>query len=195
MKKILFVTSNAGKVTAFNNRLLNTDFIAEQVIVDLPEIQANSATDISIYKAKEAYKKLRKPLIVQDSSFHVKKLGGFPGPYIKYMQETIGNEGLLRLMDGQTDRACYFDLALTYIQDENTLITFNKSHALGTLAMKEQANQSGKAWGIIWKVYIPEWSNGKTLAELTPQEIDEHESKHDADSEFAQFVNWLNLHK
>lgn len=192
MKKILFTTSNSAKVESLNNRLDKTKFVVEQVSIDVPEIQGNSASDISIYKAKVAYSILKQPLVVQDSSFHVRELGGFPGPYVKYMQETIGVQGLLDLMKDKQDRYCYFDMALSYIEDENTIITFNKSNTFGKVALAEYNDQSSKAWGVIWKVYIPEWSNQKTLAELTPQEIDKHEKEHDQDSEFAQFAKWLN---
>jgi len=192
MNKILFVTSNSGKVESLNNRLNQSKYFVEQVNLDIPEIQGNSASDISIYKARAAYSILKKPLIVQDSSFHIKALNGFPGPYIKYIQETIGVNGLLDLMKNKSDRSCYFDLALTYIKDENNMITFNHSKTLGKLALEECKTDSIKAWGAIWKIYIPDWSDGKVLAELTPQEIDEHEKENDQNSEFAQFATWLN---
>jgi len=64
-----------------------------------------------------------KPLIVQDSSFHIRSLNGFPGAYIKYALKTIGLEGILKLLEGIEDRRAYAEGALTY----RTLLDFYQS--------------------------------------------------------------------
>jgi len=51
MKEILFVTSNKGKVASLQKRLDETKFKITQIELDLPELQGDSAKDISLEKA------------------------------------------------------------------------------------------------------------------------------------------------
>lgn len=189
MKKIIFATTNPGKVAALANRLPKDKYEIVPMKLELPEPQANSSHEISEVKARAAFEQIRQPLVVQDSSFHIAALNGFPGPYIKYVQETIGPEGILKLMDGVEDRSCYFELALTYI-DENGTKTFVKKGTPGKLAFEVYTTHSEKAWGYIWKVYIPHWAD-KPLSAMTKEEIDAREKKKDDDSEFGMFAKWL----
>src|SRR5487761_1792432 len=104
MREIYFITSNVGKAASLN-RLLNAKrYTVIQKNIEIPEIQSDTALEIATYKAKFAYESLGKPVIVQDSAFHINALSGFPGPYIKYTNETIGIEGILHLMNGIDDR-------------------------------------------------------------------------------------------
>ena len=41
-------------------------------------------------------------------------LQGFPGPYAAYVLRTLGNEGLLRLLEGVDDRSASFVTAVAY---------------------------------------------------------------------------------
>lgn len=46
--------------------------------------------------------------IVDDSGLFVDSLKGFPGVWSAYAQKTIGNQGILRLMEGVEDRGAEF---------------------------------------------------------------------------------------
>jgi non-canonical purine NTP pyrophosphatase (RdgB/HAM1 family) len=190
MRNILFVTSNSGKVASLANRLPKDQFEITQYKFDLPELQGNSAGEISLGKAKAAYDALKKPLIVQDSALHINSLGGFPGPYIKYIQETIGPEGLIKLLEGSDDRSCYFETALTYIDGIDSYKTFVHKSKPATIAKEVDQTDSAKAWGIVWKIYIPAWAD-KPLSSIPKEEIDKRETKTDDNSEFAQFASWI----
>ncbi|MCH8163032.1 MAG: non-canonical purine NTP pyrophosphatase, partial [Proteobacteria bacterium] len=47
---------------------------------------------------------VHKPLFVDDVGFFVEAWNGFPGPFVKYLCEVAGNEGLLRMMKDETNR-------------------------------------------------------------------------------------------
>ncbi len=189
-KKILFVTSNKGKVLSLQNRLPKDKFLIIQKQIELVEPQGLSSGEVSIAKAKQAFSQLKQPLVVQDSSFHIVALNGFPGIYIKYIQESIGLEGILKLMEGVKNRACYFNLSLTYIEKEGRFKVFNKKGTIGKIATSIDETNSEKAWGEIWKLYIPNWSE-KPLSAISKEEIDKHEKEKEDESEFAQFAKWL----
>src|SRR5690606_18904831 len=91
------------------------DIEVVQKPLDLIEPQAFTAAEVAKVKAHQAYEMLQKPVLVDDSSFHIVALGGFPGPYIKYMLETVGAEGIMKFMQGQTDRSAYFMSSLVFI--------------------------------------------------------------------------------
>lgn len=52
---------------------------------------------------------------VQDSGLSIRALHDFPGPFTKYVTQTIGMRGLLKLMDGESDRACGFDGCIAFV--------------------------------------------------------------------------------
>lgn len=63
--------------------------------VDLPEIQEVDTLAIAKNKALLAAQLANGPCLVEDTSLCFKALGGMPGPYIKWFQETLRSEGKL----------------------------------------------------------------------------------------------------
>ena len=61
--------------------------------VDLPEIQEVDTLAIAKNKALLAAQLANGPCLVEDTSLCFKALGGMPGPYIKWFQETLRSEG------------------------------------------------------------------------------------------------------
>ena len=55
---------------------------------DLPEIQGTSE-EVAISKAREAFKIVQKPVIVEDVSLFFTALNGLPGPYIKHFLDAV----------------------------------------------------------------------------------------------------------
>jgi len=98
---IRFVSSNPNKL-AEANRLLGIDL--EPVSLDLVEVQAASAETITLEKLTLARTKIDGRLIVEDVSLGFVSLGGFPGPYIRWLMESAGGEGLGRIARGLDDR-------------------------------------------------------------------------------------------
>lgn len=194
MQEILFVTSNNGKVASLQKRLEGNKFKITQIELDLPELQGDSAKDISLEKAKTAFKMVGKPLIVQDSSFHIRSLNGFPGAYIKYALKSIGLEGILKLLEGIEDRSAYAEGALTYIENEEHFWTFTNQSRDGTIALEIREGNQEESWSELWKILIP---NGfdKTYSELTKEELDAKQKSSKSTSEFKQFAEWLTIVK
>lgn len=190
MKEIVFVTSNAGKVKTLERKLDQNKYKVVQENIDLPEIQANNALEIATFKARYAYEKLDRPVIVQDSSFHITALKGFPGPYIKYVNETLGPNGILKLVEGVDDRSAHFELALVYIDEASKEHSFVNIARAGSLAEAVYQGDSENSWSSLWKIYIPP-EHTKTLAELTPEELKTRDAGDGDNSEFAQFIRWL----
>ncbi len=186
---INFVTTNPGKVAALQNSLGDSATVL-QLQLDVPEIQADSAEEVALYKARYAYERTKKPLIMQDSALHIRALNGFPGPYIKFINETIGPEGILSLMENKEDRYCYFDEVAVYIDDNGDEHIFRNSDAKGgTVATECHVPKNHKAWSVVWKIYIPNWAS-KPLAALSQDQIAQHQRENDKHSEMYHFSRW-----
>lgn len=114
--ELLYVTGNDKKIKAAKNILEKSNINIKQVNIELEEIQGNRL-DVSIKKAKDAYQRLKTPLIINDSSFSIDAFDGFPGVYASYVEKTLGDQGILKLLKGEKNRnACYIDI-LVYIDE------------------------------------------------------------------------------
>lgn len=121
-KKLFFITSNKGKVEEAREFLSKFNIEIVQRNLKYPEIQSNSLEEIARYGAEYCYSKLKKPLLVEDSGLFIKALNGFPGPYSSYVFKTIGNTGLLKLMQDIEDREAYFKSIVAYHDGEKIKI-------------------------------------------------------------------------
>jgi len=101
---IYFVTTNAGKLREAKD-LFKDNFEVEQVNATYPELQEDDLSKIAAYGARYCADSLRREVIVEDSGLFIDALKGFPGPYSSYVQKTLGNKGILKLMEGVEGRA------------------------------------------------------------------------------------------
>jgi XTP/dITP diphosphohydrolase len=150
-------TNKAAEVAAFFGGGLEVDHIS----LELPEHRSDDVGEIARGKAEFAYRILKTPLIVDDTGFFIAALHGFPGPYAAYVLKAIGNNGILKLMDGLTDRSAQFTTAIAYA-DERDVRVFT-----GTI----EGIITNKARGREGFGYDPIFEIGSvTLAELPMEE-------------------------
>ena len=111
--KITVVTSNphkADEVRAFFSGLVEVAHVS----MDIPEYRHDDVGEIARKKAEYAFTELGTPVMVDDTGFFIAALNGFPGPYAGYVLATLGNGGILKLMDGVRDREAYFETAVAW---------------------------------------------------------------------------------
>ena len=103
MKKIIFWTSNPNKLEEIRLFLKGTDYQVTQPekIEEIREIQANDPIEVFEDKLTKISKLVSGPVIVDDFSFSIEKLNGFPSPYAKYVVKTIGIENIYKLAKGE----------------------------------------------------------------------------------------------
>jgi XTP/dITP diphosphohydrolase len=159
-RNLAIVTSNAHKaqeVAAFFGGAL----LVRHVALDIPELRSDDVKDIAREKARYAYDHLRVPLIVDDTAFSIDALNGFPGPYAAYVLTSIGNTGILKLMEGITNRNARFTTAIAFA-DETGIVIFT-----GTIdgrIITAPRGTGGFGYDPIFEV------DGKTLAEIPLEE-------------------------
>lgn len=184
MNEIIFVTNNKGKIATAKKQLQEIDFKVFEY--DLEEPRSDDIKYISKYKVMEAYKLVNKPCISLDSGFWIDELNGFPRAFVNFALDTIGIEGILKLMEGKENRACRFTECLSYY-DGKELQQFMGSHE-GVLAEKILGKDSSEKWSDLWYIYKPAGYD-KTLAEMTESERN-NRKKYKSVSSMEVFAKW-----
>lgn len=106
-RTITFITGNPHKVKEAQGILNNLGITLEHADLGYVEIQGD-LEDVARYGAKHAALRLGKPVIVEDAGIFIKALKWFPGTYSSYVQDTLGNKGILKLMSDVDDRYAEF---------------------------------------------------------------------------------------
>ncbi|MDO5844486.1 MAG: XTP/dITP diphosphatase [Methanocorpusculum sp.] len=159
---ITVVTGNknkAAEVAAFFNGVEEVAHISFETI----EPQSDSVSEVAEEKARQAYSALKRPLIVDDTGLFIEALKGFPGVYAAYVLDTVGNSGILKLMENvsEENRKAYFMTSIAFA-DEDGIHTF-EGRVDGTIACKPRGDL-GFGYDPIFEV------SGKTLAEMDMSE-------------------------
>jgi XTP/dITP diphosphohydrolase len=109
---ISFVTSNKGKFVEAQGIFGDL----EQKNIGYTEIQADTLEEVAIFGMIEVSSRLQGPVMLEDAGLFIEALSGFPGVYSAYVQKTIGNAGILRLMEGMEDRRAFFKSVVVYAE-------------------------------------------------------------------------------
>lgn len=190
MTSISFLTGNPSKLALAQRILAPFQIELIQVDLSLMEPQADRVETVVSSKAQQGYRQLQKPVIAEDSGFFIEALKGFPGPYSRYVLETLGVDAILRLMQGVPDRSCRFISALTYIDAQGQTQTFIDEAAVGRLS--EQADPTPIAvYSDWWRVFIPEGTD-QPLSALPESERASLIKRWSASSVYGQFGRWFN---
>lgn len=192
MKELVFATTNQGKVATLQAYLDGLDCNVAVVArpLAITEIQADTALEVAHAKASEAYDQLQHPLVVDDSEMCIEALGGFPGPYQKYMTEKLGPEGFVRLMQGYDNRRAYFISNLIFVDDNGDHHAFSDDPYRGSIADTVDTTERPNAWGPLWKVFIPEGLT-KTVSRLTAEEKHAYDDGRTAVDAYKKFALWF----
>lgn len=156
MVDVTFITGNPNKVKYF------ADLVGRHVdhqAVEVPEIQSVDLAEIVEYKARAAYDKIKRPVIVEDTGLVINSLGKLPGPFIKWFLEEVGLEKICRLADISDDRSATASAAFAYY-DGKTLKVFD-SKLPGNIPQKPRGD-AGFGWN---PIFVPAGSD-QTLGEM-----------------------------
>lgn len=180
--KLYLVSSNAGKIREFQS--LGAEECVDVLPVDLSkvEIQSDELATIALYGAVQASLQLRDPFFVEDSGLYIHSLGGFPGPYSSFVYRTLGVKGVLKLMEGVTEREAYFESVIVFYHPQQGFKLF-KGVVQGSIS--GEARGSG-GFGFD-PIFIPE-GHDRTFAEM-PTEVKNTLSHRSM--AFRKMVEWV----
>ena len=151
--EFIYVTGNKAKISSAKQYLEPLGVTVNHEKMDTPELQADNVEDIAKYSAKYACNILNKRVIKNDTGFYVEALKGFPAAYSHYAEETLGRDGLLKLMEGVTNRKAKFIECFALCEPNEEPITFF-SITNGRIATDDEIYGSAE-WG--WdSIFIPD---------------------------------------
>lgn len=124
MKKVIMVTGNLGKWKIASDifKKYNVELLHKKM--DTPEIQSHDVEEVSKYSAEYAAKKLNKPIIKSDVGYYIEALNGFPGPFLRYINDYLSSEEILRLMEDKENRVIYLKECLTFATPNGNIKQF-----------------------------------------------------------------------
>jgi XTP/dITP diphosphohydrolase len=185
-REIVFVTSNRGKIASAKKELKN---IIEVIPfhAELTEPRSDDIRKIAKAKALEAYNITKKPCIAMDTGFFIDELNGFPRAYVNPVLETIGIEGIMKLMDGVKNRNCEFRECIAYYDGDE--INFFECVIPCTISKEIRENKCEESWSKLWYIVIPCGFN-KVLAEFNDEDRNKFDSQKNISS-IKIFGEWF----
>lgn len=191
-KNIIFVTGNNGKIKTLREYLNPIGWNVEKLDLPLQEIQSFSLNDICTNKIKqiEDLKLIEQPFVLTDSGLFVDSLNGFPGAYTKPVVEKIGCNGILKLIENDKERNCYFEMCLIFV-DENKKQHIFTNIVTGKISEVWKKYENSKAWGSVWDIFIPTGSDNRVIADMTTDEYNILKDKHQKGSAWKEFTAFL----
>ncbi len=181
-KTLYLLTNNDGKLREFRELGASHSLKIAKAGLEKLEIQSSSLEEIATYAALTGYLSLRKPLLAEDAGLFIQSLNGFPGPYSSYVFKTLGNEGILRIMDGMNLRRACFRSAISLVLDIQTIKVFT-GEICGSISNKVR----GKSGFGFDPIFIPEGYT-RTFAEMSVKE--KNKISHRAKA-FNSMMEWL----
>ena len=128
LPKFLYYTTNPHKISEAKQILDNQyhlDFDLPSQLIDAPEIQSSTCTDVAAFTAKYLADKLNVPILKSDSGLYLDCLGGLPGPYSAYFAKQIGEEKLLKLLTKESNRKATIEHCFAYCEPNSDPIVFS----------------------------------------------------------------------
>ncbi len=160
----LLVTSNVDK-WAEAQRILGRPL--ERVCLELPELQAATTAEVAREKARVAFERLQRPVIVEDAGLELTALGGFPGPFIKFWEQLGGLASICRALDASGDRRAIAVCALGLADESGVRVVEGRLDG-------EISDVPRGAGGFGWDaIFVPRGGAARrTFAELRADEKD-----------------------
>ncbi len=178
--EMIFVTSNRGKVREAERYFSPLGVRIIQRKIEYPEIQADSLEEVARFGIGWLRDKLEAPFFLDDSGLFIGALGGFPGVYSAYVYRTLGNDGILKLLEGVENRKAYFQSVVAYYDGELHIFT-------GRTAGRITREKRGTGGFGFDPIFQPEGFS-KTFAEMTTEEKNRISHRGRA---FKAFSEWL----
>lgn len=154
---LTFVTSSRDK---FREAQAILGCPLERADLDLPEWQGLDVVALAQRKAREAFARLARPVLVEDTSLELAALGGFPGPLVKWLLVAAGPEALPRMLAGFPDKRALAKTAAVVFDGERAFLAVG---AVPGIIVPEPRGSHGFGWDV---VFAPDAADGCTYAEL-----------------------------
>ena len=161
LEDLVFVTSNLCKLREAEAVLGHA---LDHRGLDLPELQSLDLEEVVRGKARMAWQRLERPVLVEDTGLELAGLGGFPGPLVRWLLVSVGPAGICRIAH------CFGDAGATarclVCATDGTTETVGEGVVEGSIAA-EPNGHGGFGWD---SAFIPNGGDGRTFGEMSDEE-------------------------
>ena len=186
---IHFITSNQRKFTSLQKLLQPLGVDLHQLDYDFDEGRGLDIQTIAKSKLSQAKKAFpNKRLIVDDRGFFIPALKGFPGSFVKLLLDSFSYPGIIKLMQGETDRRAIFSFAVGYFDGKKDHIFVADEEGF---IIDEPRGDNLHGWTELLYIYGHPSFPGRSLAELNDEEWKEYLAAIEAVDGFAMARDYL----
>ena len=178
LSELFFASSNENKFQEAERILTNLGVKVNFSKTTLEEIQSSSLSEIAEQKAISAYELIQKPVIIEDDGLFIDSLNGFPGPYSSYVYDTIGNKGIMNLLENSEFRDAKFVSIIAYLGGSDGVNLFESSIPGKISSVIEKGG-----WGYD-PIFIPD-GESKTYANVSDKDKLSHRA-----ASLKKFSSW-----
>ncbi|HJV32963.1 MAG TPA: non-canonical purine NTP pyrophosphatase [Patescibacteria group bacterium] len=192
--RVFFVTTNPVKIDSVV-RVLNARGIGVEVKdLDIPEIQAETASEVAAAKALEAFRIVQAPVLVNDFAFHIDALNGWPGAYVKTESERLGLGMFLQMLrkpeGGHLSHRGRLANALGYMDARLDAPKVFAREVPGTLSPAHYEALPEKKGQWVHKIFVPD---GETMpvGQMPPHRFDAWRKRGEVEGYYHELADWL----
>ncbi|MCL5730288.1 MAG: RdgB/HAM1 family non-canonical purine NTP pyrophosphatase, partial [Candidatus Pacearchaeota archaeon] len=176
MEDFYFITGNDNKYKEVCEILGKK---IKRIEIDLEEIQSDDSYKIAKKKVLEAYRILKKPVVIEDISFYIDAFNGFPGPLIKFLVSSNGTQGIYNIMKGQKNKKAVSRCVVAHFDGKN--LNFFTGDVKGKIVAPKGKSKFG-----FDPIFQPEGKQ-ETLAEMGKDEKNKISHRSLAWKKFGEF--------
>lgn len=132
---LVYVTGNKIKFQVASQVMKEAGIDLIQVDLQVPEIQSPQVETVVRSSAIWVSQRLDQPFVVTDAGFYIEALNGFPGPFVRYVNEWLSAQDYIHLMDGKEDRRIIVRDCLAYCVPAKEPVIYHQIYQ-GQLAVK-----------------------------------------------------------
>lgn len=185
MKRVIFMTNQTDLFETARRYFSTKSIQLVQGPVSQFTQSENDLQDMVSKKVQKAYHQVQEPCFIIEESFMIDALQQFPGTHLSYVLKTIGTDGILKLMDGKTNRNCTYRRCLGYYDGREKHYFF--SDETGTLAIKKVGDPKTH---LLNQIFIPT-AYQVYLETSNPSRLAVEKCQPDC---IEQFANYLQTH-
>ena len=182
---VFFATNNVNKFNEAREVLAEKEITVGMLRIKSMEIQSESLDEIAQASAVETFQRYGLPIVVEDAGLFVDALKGFPGPYAAYVYKTLGNKGLLRLMESTDKRKAKFKSVVAYLSSQLKSPMCFDGMVSGKIFHEER--KAGNKMGFGFDPIFQPDNSDKTFAQMNV--VEKCKRSHRA-AAFRRFAEW-----
>lgn len=163
--KLKFITTNKHKFEEARVILSEYNIELEHLVLDYEENHDEDNETIVRQALKNLASKIDPPFVIEDTGIFFEAYNNFPGALPKFVFNSIGYDGIFRLLDGK-DRSAYFKSIVGYCGPKQEQKIFD-GILRGTVT--KEVHNPEKDRMPYERIFIPE---GKTVtaSDMTPEQ-------------------------